>query len=112
MFHKHLLMVALIAGSTSAAFADIETVTCKNPADADKIVSSALAEPSLEDGQAATTAALVQDLVQTGACVQIVMDDSNAAAATTPHPVDRIVFGTVDTVEGRAIAMDFVSDFF
>lgn len=97
----------LIAGTSIASAGSLETVACASATDANSIVASALAEPSLEADKGDKTAALIQSYIDSGACAKVELDGNAHNAAADKQHADGIAFG-VKNIDGRhAVIMKF-----
>lgn len=112
MFVKTLLALsaATFIGLSTAVAATFDTVVCTAEVDAEAIVSSALAEPSLELGSGEKTVALINDKLATNACTAAENLDISLDNIEMRLGADGIRLGTTRTNVGYAIVVDGILD--
>jgi hypothetical protein len=100
-----MAMVLMSMGGASA-----NTFVCTTAADAEAIVAAAVAEPSLELGQAEVTTKLIDDKIAGGLCAKAELDVTLDGVDMRPA-ADGIRLGVARINVGYAVVADGILDF-
>lgn len=112
MFSKILLALPIAIAFVGAASAAVfDTVACKTSADAEAVVSSALAEPSLELGQGAKTIAMIESKFAAGACSATESLDFVVDNVDFRDAAGHIKLGVAQVGDRYAVVMTGILDF-
>ena len=109
--YRALLALFIVIAAGAASAANLDTVACSDKTDTEAVVTAGIAEPSLELGAGANTAALIAEKFAAGLCAKAEDLDITLEGVDMRPAADGIRLGVAQIGDRYAVVMTGILDF-